>query len=63
MTIEISPKDEAKIRELVESGRYPDANAVMLEALRLLEEYERQEDQRTLLKAQGRDAAREGSTE
>ncbi len=38
MDISISEKDLAHIRELVDSGRYPSADAVIARALALLEE-------------------------
>ncbi len=40
MSITMTAEAEAKIREKVESGRYVSADAVIGEALRLLEEHE-----------------------
>ncbi len=40
MSITMTAEAEAKIREKVESGRYASADAVIGEALRLLEEHE-----------------------
>jgi antitoxin ParD1/3/4 len=59
MTVSLTPQLEAMIRERVESGRYPDANEVMREALRLLEEHEQKEHLRSLL-AVGLEQARRG---
>jgi antitoxin ParD1/3/4 len=42
-TLTLSPELAALIREKVESGRYGDANAVVEEALRLLDERDRLE--------------------
>ena len=40
MTVTLPPEVEAQIRNWIESGRYPDADAVLSDALRLLEERE-----------------------
>ncbi len=42
MVIRLSPDVEASIRENVERGRFPDADEVVREALRLLDERESQ---------------------
>ena len=44
MTVTLTPDLEAKIREKVERGDYPDANEVVREAMRLLDEREHQLD-------------------
>ena len=49
MSVTLTPELEAKIRERVESGRYGDANEVVGDALRLLEEHERLQHLRALL--------------
>jgi antitoxin ParD1/3/4 len=49
MSLTLSLELEAMIRDRVESGRYSDANAVVGEALRLLEERERSEHLNALL--------------
>ena len=41
MVVQLDARLEAVIREKIESGRYPDSNAVIREALRLLDEHER----------------------
>ncbi len=41
MTVTLTPRLEAFIRQQVESGRYADANEVVEEALRLLEDRDR----------------------
>ncbi|MGH2534575.1 MAG: type II toxin-antitoxin system ParD family antitoxin [Thermomicrobiales bacterium] len=41
MTVHVTPQIEAKIAEMVASGRYSDADAVIDTAIRLLEERER----------------------
>lgn len=41
MSVLLSPQTEEMIREKVESGRYPTADEVVQEALRLLEAHER----------------------
>ena len=41
MSVQIAPQIEAMIQERVDAGRYPDADAVLLEALRLFDERER----------------------
>ena len=38
MVVELSPRIGALIKEKVESGEYPDADAVVTEAMRLLQE-------------------------
>ena len=43
LTLNLPSQFEAMIRERVESGRYPDATAVVEEALRLLDERDRLE--------------------
>ena len=42
MTIQIPPDVEARIRRKVETGEFPDAGEVVREAMRLLDEQERQ---------------------
>ena len=49
MSVTLTPKLEAMIRERVESGRYHDATEVIHEAMRRLEEHERLEHLRALL--------------
>jgi putative addiction module CopG family antidote len=38
MSVTLAPEIESRIRSWIDSGRYPNANAVMLDALQLLEE-------------------------
>jgi antitoxin ParD1/3/4 len=42
MTVSVTPQVADQIRRLVESGLYPDADAVIRDALRLLEEHRSQ---------------------
>jgi antitoxin ParD1/3/4 len=49
MSVTLTPQIEAMIRERVESGRYDNANDVVREALRLLEEREKLDHLRSLL--------------
>ena len=42
MTVTLPPEVEAQVRNWIESGRYPDADAVPSDALRLLEEREQE---------------------
>ena len=53
MSIALDPRTEERIRKLVDTGRYPDANAVVDEALRILEAQERTrfEENRALILA------------
>ena len=44
MAIQLPADVEVRIRDMIESGSFPDADDVMREALRLLEEEERQLD-------------------
>ena len=41
MSVQIAPDIEARIREKVESGPYPDADAVLRDAIHLLEDRDR----------------------
>jgi putative addiction module CopG family antidote len=41
MSVQIAPDVEAKIRDKVETGSYTDVNAVLREAMALLEERDR----------------------
>jgi antitoxin ParD1/3/4 len=59
MSVTLTPEIEAKIRQRVDSGRYDDANEVVLEALRLLEERDRLEHLRSLI-AVGLEQAQRG---
>lgn len=59
MSVTLTPRLEAKIRERVESGRYSDASEVVEDALQLLEERERSEHLNALL-AVGLEQARRG---
>jgi antitoxin ParD1/3/4 len=43
MSVTLTPKLEDFIREKVDSGQYPNADAVVLEALRLLDERDRRQ--------------------
>lgn len=38
MSVTLTPNVEERIRHLIETGQYPDINAVLLDALQLLEE-------------------------
>ena len=58
MSVTLTPELEAKIRERVESGRYSDANEVVGDALRLLEERERLEHLRAMLEVGRQDELR-----
>jgi antitoxin ParD1/3/4 len=49
MSVTLTPQIEAMIRERVESGQYDNADDVMREALRLLEEREKLDHLRSLL--------------
>ena len=51
MGISLDPRVEAMVREKVGSGRYPDATAVVEEALRLLDERDRLDWLRTAIDA------------
>ncbi len=55
---EISPRAAAQIRARVESGRYPDATAVVDEALRALDEKDRIERLRALVEVAQAEVAR-----
>lgn len=43
MSLTLAPEVEGRIRSWIESGRYPDADAVVLDALQLLEERNQQQ--------------------
>ncbi len=58
MVVEISPRAEAQIRARVESGRYPDATAVVDEALRALDEQDRIERLRASIEVAEAEVAR-----
>jgi antitoxin ParD1/3/4 len=45
MSVTLDPQIEARIRTLIETGRYPDANTVVNDALRVLESRDRQIDE------------------
>ena len=49
MSIRLAPDIEAKINKRVERGHYPDADAVVEEALRVLEARDRKETLRALI--------------
>jgi|GEM_PF-2957731 len=49
MALELSPKIQQQIRERVESGKYPDADAVVAQALEQLEDYEKLQHLRALI--------------
>jgi antitoxin ParD1/3/4 len=59
MNVSLTPELEAMIRQRVESGRYNNASEVVRDALRHLEEYEREEHLRALL-AVGLEQAQRG---
>ena len=63
MSMELSPEVEARIQKWVDSGRYSDANAVVGEAMRLLIEHERLEQQRASLEIGQQDELRGDPTE
>jgi putative addiction module CopG family antidote len=42
MTVTLTPEVEAQVQSLIESGRNPDADAVLSDALRLLKEREQE---------------------
>lgn len=58
MNVSLAPQLEAMIRERVESGRYSDADEVVGDALRLLEEHERLQHLRALLEVGRQDELR-----
>lgn len=58
MSMDFSPEVEARIQKWVASGRYSDANAVVGEAMRLLIEHERLEQQRASLEIGQQDGVR-----
>lgn len=58
MSVTLTPHVEAKIRDWVESGSYGDANAVVEDALRLLEEQKRLQHLRALLEVGRQDELR-----
>ena len=41
MSVTLAPEVEGRIRSWIETGRYPDADAVVRDALQLLEEHNR----------------------
>jgi antitoxin ParD1/3/4 len=47
MVVQLDARLEAVIRKKIESGKYPDGNAVIREALRLLDEHEQREHLRS----------------
>ena len=59
MSIQLAPSVEARINERIERGAYPDADAVVEEALRLLEARDRKETLRALIQ-EGLDEAARG---
>jgi len=59
MSIQVAPEIEADIQERVERGPYPDADAVIKEALRALDARERKETLRALIQ-EGLDEAARG---
>jgi putative addiction module CopG family antidote len=44
MSMTLTPQTEEKIRHWVESGTYPNADAVVQDALRLLQEHEQRRE-------------------
>jgi antitoxin ParD1/3/4 len=59
MVVTLTPQLEALIQQKVATGRYRDANAVLSEALELLEERDRHEELRAAI-AVGAEAAERG---
>jgi len=60
MSIQLSADIEAHIRQKIESGHFPDADQVIREAMRLLDEHERQLDQIRAKLQSGRDQLARG---
>ena len=58
MALQISPRNQARITELLEHGDYPDADAVVERALDLLNEVERLNYLKSLLAVSAEQAAR-----
>jgi antitoxin ParD1/3/4 len=58
MNVSLTPQLEAMIRERIASGRYNNANEVVREALRLLDERDRLEHLRSLLAVGAEDERR-----
>lgn len=58
MKVDLTPQQEATIREKVASGRYTSSSEVVREALQLLEERDREEKLRTALAIGLEDIAR-----
>jgi antitoxin ParD1/3/4 len=46
MTVQLSPQTEALLKEKVATGRYDNADALIKEALLVLDEYEQEEHER-----------------
>ena len=61
MVIQVSPKVEAKIEELIASGRFVDAGDVIDKAVQLLEEHERKLVRFRGLLAEGEEDERNGN--
>jgi len=59
MTLLLTPETERAIAEQVESGRYSTADEVVLEALRLLSERDRADDERRHRRTPGYDRDRD----
>jgi Arc/MetJ-type ribon-helix-helix transcriptional regulator len=59
MALQLSPKIQARIAEMVDHGDYPDADAMLEEALELLAEHERLVELKAMI-AVGVDQARRG---
>ena len=58
MSVTLTPEHEAMVQERIASGRYRDAQEVIGDALRLLEEHERLEHLRALLEVGQQDELR-----
>ncbi len=58
MALQISPRNQARITELLEHGDYPDADAVVERALDLLNEVERLNYLKSLLAVSAEQAAK-----
>jgi antitoxin ParD1/3/4 len=63
MSITLTPQLEDQIQRLVESGRYADAEAVMKDALQLLEEHQEQLNALRMKIQEGLDEADRGEVD
>jgi len=57
MALQLNPKNQARITELLEHGNYPDADTVVEQALQLLDERERFLELKTMIAAGAEEVA------